>query len=226
MPPSLSHSRRFDATGVQVTLPPLPDDCLTNAAAGHIDPNAFFPNPNRPLYLEIGSGKGTFLVQEAPHFPEVNWLGIEYAGEFFYYAADRVRRAGLTNVKMLHTDAAAFVHWRLPPRSVDVLHLYFPDPWPKRKHNRRRMIQDAFLEDCTRILKARGELRVATDHLDYWHWMEDHFARWTSAEAPFERLPFEKPLGAKEGELVGTNFERKYIAEGRTFNAAVLKLRS
>lgn len=226
----------MDTSGVEVdarSLPSMPDDVLMNRPGAWVDPRAWFEEPTRPFHLEIGSGKGTFLVQEAPEHPGVNWLGIEYEREFFLFAADRVRRAGLTNVKMMCCDASEFVHWRLPDRSVDVLHLYFPDPWPKRKHHRRRMIQDRFLEDCTRVLVEGGELRVATDHPEYWAWMEEHFARWTTPTSPFERCPFEKPAGAKEGELVGTNFERKYrreVEEGtdegrRIFNATVLKLR-
>src|SRR5690606_19504805 len=99
----------------------------------------------------------------------------------------------------------------------------------KAKHNRRRMIQDAFLEQAHRILVDGGELRVVTDHADYWAWMEEHFARWADTpENPddarrFTRLAFERPASAREGEIVGTNFERKYRVEGRPFNAGVLR---
>jgi tRNA (guanine-N7-)-methyltransferase len=224
----LSRGRTLDTSSVEIdaaALPPIPDDVLTNRPGAYLDPRAWFPHPERPLHVEIGSGKGTFLLQEAPNHPDINWLGMEYEREFFVYAADRIRRAGIPNIRMLYTDAADFVHWRLPDRSAHVIHLYFPDPWPKRKHNRRRMVQDRFLQDCTRVLVPGGELRVATDHLDYWAWMQEHFTRWTAPGQPFELLPFEKPAGAKEGELVGTNFERKYRLEGRTFNAAMLKLK-
>ncbi len=220
----------FDTTGVEIDharIPPLPDDLVAHPEHAWVDVRQWFDHPERPLHIEIGSGKGTFLVQEAPHHPGINFLGMEYAREFFAYGADRIRRAQIPNVKMLCLDAGAFVHWRVPSRVAHVIHLYFPDPWPKTRHHRRRMIQDAFLQDCTRVLVPGGELRVATDHLDYWAWMERHFERWAGPEAdkPFERLPFEKPAGAKEGELVGTNFERKYRREGRVFNAAVLKLK-
>lgn len=71
----------------------------------------------------------------------------------------------------------------------------------------------------------QGELRVVTDHDDYWQWMESHFDRWCAADHTprFERLPFTRPASAGEGELVGTNFERKYRREGRPFNAAILR---
>lgn len=206
-------------------IPPLPDDILTRPDAGRIDPRSWFPDPARPLEIEIGSGKGTFLLQQAALSPNTNFLGIEYAREFFSYAADRIRRAALPNVRMLCLDAAEFLHWRIPDRCAAVIHLYFPDPWPKSRHHRRRMVQDRFLADAARILIPGGELRIVTDHPDYWAWMEGHFARSVvpAQGALFERLPFSPPDSVSEGELVGTNFERKYRREGRPFHAAVLR---
>lgn len=228
----------------------MPDDILQDRTKGYLDVRGWFAEPQRPLHVEIGSGKGTFLLQEAPNWPGVNFLGMEYEGEFFKYAADRIRRAGLANVKMMCTDASEFVHWRVASNSVDVIHLYFPDPWPKSKHHRRRMIQDRFLQDCARVLKmgpggaaehagasrdaGHGELRVVTDHPEYWAWMEEHFARFATKEGEgvedlkegmlFTREAFKPPAGAGEGELVGTNFERKYRREGRPFHATVLRV--
>jgi len=92
------------------------------------------------------------------------------------------------------------------------------------------MVQDRFLIDAHRILIPGGELRVVTDHPDYWAWMEEHFGRFAAPAgvAPkshhlFQRTPFAAPPSAREGELVGTNFERKYRLEGRTFHAAILR---
>lgn len=214
-------------------LPPLPDEVATDPSAGHIDVRSWFTHSDRPFELEIGSGKGTFLAQQATLQPETNFLGIEYAGEFFRYAADRMRRNQVGNVRMLHTDAAAFVRYRVPTGIVRVLHLYFPDPWPKTRHHKRRMVQDAFMRAAWRILEPGGELRVVTDHAEYFAWMEGHFDRWAvgsagmSPDGPggprFARETFERPPSAREGEVVGTNFERKYIEEGRVFNAAVLR---
>ncbi|MDX2016246.1 MAG: tRNA (guanosine(46)-N7)-methyltransferase TrmB [Planctomycetota bacterium] len=212
-------------------LPPLPDAAMTDRRAGWIDVRSWFRAPDRPLEIEIGSGKGTFLVQQAVLEPERNFLGIEWAGEFFAHAADRVRRNGLPNVRMLHTDAGAFLAWRVPDKVCEVIHLYFPDPWPKSRHHKNRMIQDAFLAQAHRVLTDEGELRVVTDHADYWAWMEEHFARACGAgvRSPegalvkFERRAFAPTDSAREGELVGSNFERKYRREGRPFHAAVLR---
>jgi tRNA (guanine-N7-)-methyltransferase len=221
----LSSTKDLDPTGVGIDLasiPPLPDDVMQRPGSGHVDIRRWFAHPDRPLEIEIGSGKGTFLVQQAPTQPETNFLGIEYAHDFYLYAADRIRRAALPNVKMLCIDAGEFVHWRVPDRCATVVHLYFADPWPKRRHNRRRMVQDRFLEDCIRILIPGGELRIVTDHPDYWSWMEEHFTRWTKPAGPYTRVKFVSPPTAREGEVVGTNFERKYRVEGRDFHAATL----
>jgi tRNA (guanine-N7-)-methyltransferase len=209
-------------------LPPLPDDLLNRPSGGWIDPRQWFPEPGRPLEIEIGSGKGTFLLQHAEMHPEINLLGIEWAGEFYAYAADRIRRRGLTNVRVLQGDAVEFLRWRTPDAIARTIHLYFSDPWPKRKHNKNRVVQDRFLADARRVLEPGGELRIVTDHDEYWAWMEEYFARWTVpmdgyAGPPFARLPFDRAASAAEGELVGTNFERKYRLEGRPFHAAILR---
>ena len=213
-------------------LPPLPDQIVNDPEAGRLDPRDWFPNPGSRFEIEIGSGKGTFLVQHAPRQPDTNFLGIEWAGEFARYAADRIRRAGFANIRMLRTDATQFLRWRVPDGCVDVIHLYFSDPWPKTKHHKKRVVQDSFLADAARVLRPGGELRVVTDHDELWAWDEEHFGRWCSGDGPtpgftgsrppFERRPFVAPESAGEGEFVGTNFERKFRKEGRSFNACTL----
>lgn len=205
-------------------FPPLPDDLLKHPEKAHMDPRDWFGHPERPFELEIGSGKGTFLVQQAPTQPDTNFLGIEWAHEFYKYAADRVRRHAFDNVLVLHADATQFLRWRMPDRVCRVVHLYFSDPWPKKRHHKRRVVQDAFLEQAHRVLEDDGELRIVTDHADYWSWMQEHFDRWTAeGHTPrFERTGFAKPDSAGEGEVVGTNFERKYIEEGRPFYSTIL----
>ncbi|MEM8756361.1 MAG: tRNA (guanosine(46)-N7)-methyltransferase TrmB [Planctomycetota bacterium] len=217
-------------------LPPLPDDALTNPEAGRVDPRAWFPlrkaEPDRRFEIEIGSGKGTFLVQQAQRSPGTDYLGIEWAGEFCNYAADRVRRNNLANVRMLRTDATELIRWRVPSGIVDVVHLYFSDPWPKRRHHKKRVVQDRFMAETWRVLKPAGELRVVTDHDELWAWDREHFDRWCGGgpcpgfDGPvpaYKERPFAAPESAGEGELVGTNFERKFREEGRSFHSIVLR---
>jgi len=231
----LARGRRLDTTGVlidQHDLPPLPDDVVANPAGAWIDLGSLFADASLPVELEIGSGKGTFLVQQASVQRDVNFLGVEWAREFAVYAADRIRRHELANVRMMAVDATELLRWRIPDASLRVIHLYFSDPWPKKRHHKRRVVQDRFLTDAHRTLVdadggGGGELRIVTDHADYWAWMEQHFDRWCAPEGVnglrFDRIPFERPGSAGAGEVVGTNFERKYVEEGRSFNATILK---
>lgn len=226
----LGRGRQLDPGAVGVSereLPPMPGDAGADSALARVDPRSWFRHPERRFEIEIGSGKGTFLLQQAEVSPETNYLGIEWAGEFYAYAADRVRRRGLTNVRLLRADATEFLRWRVPDAVASVVHLYFSDPWPKARHHKRRVVQDRFLGDVHRVLLPDGELRIVTDHDDYWAWMEDRFARWAppGAVGAFERLPFERPPSAGEGEVVGTNFERKYAREGRPFHSVILRRR-
>jgi tRNA (guanine-N7-)-methyltransferase len=235
----LGHGRELDPGLIGVSdaeLPPMPDSILSDPESGRVDPRAWFQT-RQPLEIEIGSGKGTFMLEQARAHPETNFLGIEIAGEFYAYAADRIRRAALTNARMLRGDAVEFFRWRCPAGIARVVHLYFSDPWPKTRHHKNRVVQDRFLAEAWRVLEPRGELRIVTDHDDYWQWMERHFSRWTNPEAwnllptnagrfgdaPYAREAFERPAAAGEGELVGTNFERKYRREGRPFHAVTLR---
>ena len=256
----LGHGRALDpGWGVVAVgddeLPPLPDAIAHDPEAGRLDPRAWFAHPERPFEIEIGSGKGTFLVQQAMLQPEVNFLGIEWAREFAWYTADRVRRRRqrglLANVRVLHGDAASFLRWRMPSRIVRVVHLYFSDPWPKKRHHKKRVVQDRFMGEVWRALEPDGELRVVTDHDELWAWNTEHFDRWTSPAAwgllggfgvgegedggergeggdggPFAMGAFDTPDSAGHGELVGTNFERKFRREGRGFHAGVLRKRA
>jgi len=214
----LGRGRELDTTGFGFTMADLPP-----LEGPRIGPEFFFgAGVARRFEIEIGSGKGTFLLQEAPKHPETLFLGIEYAGEFYRYAADRMRRHELSNVRMLYGDAGDFIRHRLRDACVDVIHLYFSDPWPKKRHHKRRVVQERSLEEFHRVLRAAGEVRIVTDHDELWAWCEEHAAK---AAARFERVPFEGPVSAEAGEVVGTNFERKYRREGRPFHAMTLRRR-
>src|SRR6185436_19032646 len=102
------------------------------------------------------------------------------------------------------------------------IHLYFSDPWPKKRHHKNRVVQDRLLGEVWRVLKRDGELRVVTDHDELWDWCLEHFRRWTAETgparkpAPFEQLEFTPPTWVGDGQLVGTNYERKMCAaEGK-----------
>lgn len=200
----LAHGRqgKWDTTGI------LLDDSVVR---GRIDLAAIFGNA-RPVEVEIGAGKGTFLLARAQVRPELNFLGIERARAYCLYAADRIRRGGLANVRMVCVDAGHFLRICLADRSIWRLHIYFPDPWPKRRHHRRRLINAGFLADVRRVLRLGGQLAIVTDHLDYFQ----QICRVLAAATGLVDTPFPQTT-ATGPELVGTNFERKYIAQGRAF---------
>ncbi len=210
----LSRGRELITEGFGIEAADLPP-----VEQGRIDPRHWFDRPQQRFEIEIGSGKGTFLVQQAPLQPNVNYLGIEWAGEFYRYAADRMRRRGLANVRMLRADATEFLQYWCESSVAAVIHLYFSDPWPKKRHHKRRVVQDHTLEVFHRVLQPGGELRLVTDHDDLWAWYEDHAARHTQL---FERVEFDRPSSAGSSEVVGTNFERKFREEGRAFHAMTL----
>jgi tRNA (guanine-N7-)-methyltransferase len=176
-------------------------------------------NNNHPVELEIGSGKGTFLVAIAEAKPEHNYVGIEYAKAYAEFAADRLRRHNLHHTRMVHGEATWWIRCHVPDESLTAMHIYFPDPWPKARHNKRRLIQLPFLKEVHRVLIPGGKLRLVTDHADYFAHMQATLV----AQSDLEVIPFDSPVPLKEnapaGSIVGTNFERKYIAEGRPFHS-------
>jgi tRNA (guanine-N7-)-methyltransferase len=175
-----------------------------------------------PVHIEIGSGKGTFLLGQATAQPGDNFLGIEWARKYYRYAVDRIGRWGLTNVRIIRTDAVGFITEFVTDNSVDCFHIYFPDPWPKKRHHKRRFINPANLEHLIRCLKNKGQIRIATDHADYFEQIKLVL---TERSDVLEEIDFIKPAGAESGEWTGTNFERKYIKDQRPiYTLAVRKI--
>ncbi|MBA7713480.1 tRNA (guanine-N(7)-)-methyltransferase [subsurface metagenome] len=170
-----------------------------------------------PVHIEIGSGRATFLLNQARAQPGDNFLGIEWARKYYRYAVDRIGRWDLTNVRIIRTEAAAFLADFLPDNSVSCFHIYFPDPWPKKRHHKRRFFCPANLEQMLRCLKKDGQLRIATDHADYFEQIRQVLTVGAGQCAcPWlEEIEFFPTAGADRGEWVGTNFERKYIKDQR-----------
>ena len=164
-----------------------------------------------PVEIEIGSGKGTFLVEAAGARPDHRFLSIEWALPYAEHLADRVRRRGLENVRVARADAARFLAEHVPAGSVRVLHVYFPDPWPKKRHHKRRLLQPGFIEAAAEALEPGGELRFVSDHAEYFEEARNALAANPDlAEAP-----------VLEEEMTDlTNYERKYRAEGRPIHRA------
>lgn len=120
-----------------------------------------------PLEVDLGCGDGSFLVALAAQHPQRNFLGIERLIGRVRSACHKFEQRNLGNVRILRLETTYAVRHILPPESVDVFHLLFPDPWPKRRHQRRRVVTVEFLDSIHRALSANGTLRIATDQFDY-----------------------------------------------------------
>lgn len=186
------------------------DFCVTDADIGaQVDWAEVFGN-DRPVQIEIGPGKGTTLMQLAELFGEHNFLGIEWASKFFRYAGRRMKFWRIGNVKMMRTDAREFVMDRVPDQSIFALHAYFPDPWPKKRHHKRRLFVPQFCQTLTRVLVPGGRVLVATDHQEYFTQIRQNLS---AVEGLQESDP--KLLAGKSLEAISSNYEAKYVKAGR-----------
>jgi len=165
---------------------------------------------DRPVQIEIGPGKGTVLLQLAELFTEHNFLGIEWANAFCRSTARRVTYWQVPNVKMLRTDAREFIIDRLPADSVLAVHVYFPDPWHKKRHVKRRLFIPEFCRAIGRVLLAGGKVLVATDH-------EEYFAAIRENLSVVDELTEGDPqsLAGKSLEEIQGNYEAKFAKLGR-----------
>jgi len=183
---------------------------------GQVDLRSVFGNDN-PIEIEIGCGKGRFLLYVARSLPEHNFLGIEWASKFYKFSADRIRRWNLTNVKLLRTDAREFFIDRLVSETIDTVHVYFPDPWYKKKHHKRRLFVPEFCQALARVLIPGGRVYVSSDHEEYYQMIRENLL----AGDNFEQCPFGSPVGSD----VLTNYEDKWRRMGREiWRLAVTKI--
>jgi len=161
------------------------------------------------VWLEIGFGGGEHLAAQAARRPEVLFLGAEPFLNGVASALRHVDAAGLANVRLNAGDVRDLMAL-LPPASVDRLFILFPDPWPKTRHHKRRLIGQAFLAEAARILKPGGRMRFATDWRDYADWTLEHLLAtptfaWTAERADDWRLP--------PSDHITTRYEEKKLGD-------------
>ena len=149
----------LDLSGHLLVPDALPTPC---------DPRGLFATP-APVELEVGSGKGLFLTSASAARPDTNFLGIEIAAGYARMCAGRLAAAQAANAKIVHGDATALVRDRFPDRCLAAVHVYFPDPWWKARHRKRRVLSEPFLLQAGRALAAGAVLHVWTDVEEYFH---------------------------------------------------------
>jgi tRNA (guanine-N7-)-methyltransferase len=161
-----------------------------------------------PLVLEIGFGRGEFLLDLAERHPETAHVGVEYSYTRTFTRARRRARTPLRNVRLMEATGEQVVDELLPDASISTLWINFPDPWPKKRHHRRRLIQPAFVARAARRLVPGGMLRFATDHEGY--------AEWTDAVLRAEHAP--ESFRPTEADRLPTAYELEWRALGRAFH--------
>jgi tRNA (guanine-N7-)-methyltransferase len=165
---------------------------------------AMFPK-TQPFEVELGSGDGSFLVNYAKLHPERNFLGVERLLGRLRKLDRKARRAGLANLSGLRIESSYLVEYLLPRESVTALHIYFPDPWPKRKHRKNRLVNERFPQLARQALIPNGIVYLRTDDADYFQQMVAVF----SADAQFAAVETPAELSA-----VVTDFERNFHLRG------------
>ena len=212
-----AHSQIIDiATGQAVPLGEVPVPIAWET---------FFGNPH-PVEIEIGSGKGRFLLEASKRHPGVNYIGIERAQKYVALTQERfekyMRHFGVdrtsgpfSNVRLAWTDAAYFLTRYVPAASVHAYHIYFPDPWPKKRQRKRRIFrnQDFLVALTHTLIPTGGRLYITTDYEEYFQEIQERLCG----------LPILNPVAAPrspDGDIA-TNFEMKYVLEGRPIYRAV-----
>lgn len=158
-----------------------------------------------PLQIEVGSGKGLFLMHATATLPAHDFLGIEIAAKYARFAASRLARADCPNGKLVQGDAVRVMRERLVDGSVEAVHVYFPDPWWKRRHRKRRVMHAEFLQDVQRVLRPGGTLHFWTDVAEYYESTIALIGQTTRLAGPV--IPSSRP---SEHDLdYQTHFERR-----------------
>jgi tRNA (guanine-N7-)-methyltransferase len=157
-----------------------------------------------PLEVDIGCGDGAFLVARAAQFPDRNFLGLEKLGGRIRRGCKKASRLGLTNVRFLRIESGYAMQYLLPPAVAEIVHLLFPDPWPKSKHRRRRIVTPDFLALVHRVLAPDGRFRIATDQQNYFEKIRELISPATFVES----------IPRPEETFAITTFEKHFLAEG------------
>lgn len=163
-----------------------------------------------PLEVEVGSGKGLFLSAAGAAHPATNYLGIELAKKYAEHAAARVLKRGVANVRVVSGDALRVFRELLPEKSLAAVHVYFPDPWWKARHRKRRVMNEPFVRDVERALLPGGALHFWSDVEEYYLATLELIAAQTQLQGPLavEELPAEHDLDYR------THFERRMRKHG------------
>ena len=163
-----------------------------------------------PVVLEIGFGNGESLLQQASDNPDQDYLGIEVHEPGIGHCLLTAREAEISNLRLIAHDAIEVLDQQIPPDSLRRINLYFPDPWPKKRHHKRRIVQPDFLDLCADRLRSQGTLHIATDWANYAEHIDETLAAYTRFECSERR----EHSGDKPLDRPRTKFERRGLRKG------------
>ena len=168
-----------------------------------------FGNDN-PIHLEIGTGKGQFIAGMAEQYPDVNFIGIELAKSIIVMAGSKVKKTGCNNVRLLHVNAAVLTDL-FAENEISTIYLNFSDPWPKKRHAKRRLTFHTFLEQYQHILHPDGEIVLKTDNQGFFEYSLVNFSQF-GLELKEVNLDLHS---AEDPENVMTEYEERFSAKGQ-----------
>lgn len=191
--------------------PPFSNDAVPSVlykAANWFEPldwRAVFES-RQPIDIDVGCGNGSFLLWAATTYPRRNFLGVDRLLRRLRRVDRKAVRRGLNNVRLVRLEAMYLVSKLIPDESISTYHILFPDPWPKRRHHERRLISPDFLAGVHRTMTPDGAINCATDHEEYFEWIQRVFERsGRFAAAEPDVLP----------PVAQTDFEREFVAAGK-----------
>jgi tRNA (guanine-N7-)-methyltransferase len=190
----------------------LPEFSFAAPESGMLDPASLFAAPTRAVWLEIGFGSGEHLAAQAEAHPDIGFIGCEVFENGVARLVGAAARQGLDNIRIFADDARKLLA-ALPSASIARVFVLFPDPWPKARHRKRRLIAPATLDRLAQVMTDGAELRLATDDPDYLAWMLEATTAhpafvWTARRAGDWRM--------RPGDWPSTRYEEKARAAGRT----------
>ncbi|MCK4026872.1 tRNA (guanosine(46)-N7)-methyltransferase TrmB [Streptococcus suis] len=165
---------------------------------------------DHPIHIEVGSGKGRFITGMAAQNPDINYIGIDIQLTVLSYALDRVVEAGLPNIKLLQVDGSSLTNY-FNPAEIDCLYLNFSDPWPKKRHEKRRLTYKSFLDTYKEILPDKGEIHFKTDNRGLFEYSLASFSQYGMI---LNQVWLDLHASDFEGNVM-TEYEEKFSKKGQ-----------
>lgn len=166
---------------------------------------------NNPVEIEIGAGKSRFLIERAAKNPNINFLSIERVGKWLFKGKEKAGKRGVANIKFLKAEAKTILEEAIPSKSVSVFHVYFPDPWPKKRHKRRRFVNPYFLKLIAEKLMDNGILELVTDDENYYKYMRESISETKELWRNIRESINQRFLG----DEMKTDYELKFEAQNK-----------